>query len=145
MKHRKFWITAAVLLGLVLTVQLLSRWCWTVCLSAESVTPKGATVIGVPVLCGFIGTLETGSPYSVQRKTATGWQEVSELPRDHDMAWTMEAYGHSKILPFRDAVSWESLYGELPPGEYRYAKRFYKTDLLGNWKDKMFYAEFTVQ
>lgn len=60
--------------------------------------------------------LQTGAWFTIQRKVDGAWYDLVPIA---EVAWKEIAYnvpaGETTVLP----VTWEYLYGELPPGEYR--------------------------
>ncbi len=60
--------------------------------------------------------LQTGAWFTIQRKVDGAWYDLVPIA---EVAWEEIAYnvpaGETTVLP----VTWEYLYGELPPGEYR--------------------------
>ena len=66
---------------------------------------------------GDVGkVLQTGAWFTIQRKVDGAWYDLAPIA---EVAWHQIAYeisaGETTVLP----VTWEYLYGELPPGEYR--------------------------
>ena len=60
--------------------------------------------------------LQTGAWFTIQRKIDGVWYDLAPIAEVgwHQVAYTISA-GETTVLP----VTWEYLYGELPPGEYR--------------------------
>lgn len=118
---------------------------WGIQLTATNVTPTGLTLVckqsgGQPT-----GGLQTGSFYWLEVQIDNEWVSVEMLPREYERAWTDEAW----IIPMKDSVEWdmdwESLYGELPIGEYRIGKEIIDFRSTGDYDKNVYYAIFDIK
>ena len=61
-----------------------------------------------------------------------------------NLAWTMEAW----MIPMEDSVKWEmkwdSIYGELPKGEYRLGKEFMDFRKTADYDTCVRYVNFVI-
>lgn len=117
---------------------------WGVTLTAENVTASGLTLRCAQRGGDVAGALTTGPQYTLERKTAAGWKRVEYLPPEYDIGWDDMAY----ILPLGGEttwdISWEWLYGQLSPGDYRIGKELTHTWGERNCDRQTQYAEFSV-
>ena len=114
-----------------------------VSLSAEEVTPTGLKLVCMQVGDGPTGELQTGSWFALQQKDEQGeWVDVPVLLED--VAFTDEAYMIYTNGATEWEVNWEYLYGELPAGEYRIAKKINDFRGTGDYDTYTYYAEFTI-
>lgn len=112
-------------------------------LRAESVTPTGMILVCMQVGDGPTGELQTGSWFALQQKDEQGeWVDVPVLLED--VAFTDEAYMIYTNGATEWEVNWEYLYGELPAGEYRIAKKINDFRGTGDYDTYTYYAEFTI-
>ena len=115
---------------------------WGITLTAENITPTGATIKcsqsgGEPT-----GELQTGSWYILETWTQEeGWQEA---PYFAEVAWTEEAWIISKDSVTEWKVNWEHLYGELPEGKYRIGKEIMDFRNTGDYDEAIYFAEFKI-
>ena len=89
--------------------------------------------------------LNTGSYYVIQRSEETGWVDVEYLPHEYEICWTAEAWIIQQEGTTQWDVKWDSLYGELPAGDYRIGKEIMNFRYAGNYDEGMLYAEFTIR
>ena len=114
-----------------------------VSLSAEEVTPTGLKLVCMQVGDGPTGELQTGSWFALQQKDEQGeWVDVPVLLED--VAFNDEAYMIYTNGATEWEVNWEYLYGELPAGEYRIAKKINDFRGTGDYDTYTYYAEFTI-
>lgn len=110
-------------------------------MSLSDVSRTGASVVCTRI--PSVGSVITGSSYFLERYTDKGWVPVPELPKDHEVAWTMEAYPiRPGVMTFRK--NWEWLYGSLPAGTYRLGKRFIRERKLSDNEYLTLYAQFQI-
>ena len=57
-------------------------------------------------------------------------------------AWTAIGYTLEMGSSHKWKMNWESIYGELPPGDYRFCKEFSAYRAPGDYDTKVYYAEF---
>lgn len=122
---------------------------WGITMEATNVGPTGMTLV-ITQSGGYpLGSLMTGSPYGIEKKTENGWEECPVII--DNLAWTMIGLGIPRDNVYQMSVNWEDIYGMLEPGTYRIGKNFsgqYKTEatpMPGEWIHKDFYAEFTLE
>ena len=117
---------------------------WGITLTAESVTSTSLTIRCVQSGGAPTGELTTGSFYTVERKTDSGWEPVEYLPQEGELAWTTEAW----LIPLNGEVTWDVswnwLYGALPDGDYRIGKDVMDWRAPGDSDNRMVYAEFSL-
>ncbi len=115
---------------------------WGIKLEAKEAAPTGLTLVCTQSGGNISGTLETGSPFWIEEKTEDGW---TALAFPENLAFTREAW----IIPLEDSaewpVDWSGALGELPPGTYRIAKNIMDFRETGDWDQKTYYAEFTLE
>lgn len=118
---------------------------WGITLTAENITPTGATIKCTQSSGKPTGELQTGSGYIVENWTQeNGWKEMPYVI-DGEIGWTAEAW----IIPKEDTVEWEVnwewLYGELPTGKYRIGKEIMDFRASGNYDKAVYFAQFNIQ
>lgn len=113
-------------------------------LTAEEVSPTGATLLCVQSGGEEVVELNTGSFYTLQQKVDGAWVDVPMLPQEYEIAWTDEAYLIALDSTTELTVNWEWLYGELPAGEYRVGKGFMNFRGPGDYDTETVYAEFVI-
>lgn len=117
---------------------------WGVKLTAKNITPSGLTIVceqqdGEPT-----GELHTGSYYGLDVLKDGEWIAVDLLPMEHELAWTMEAWGIPANAETEWEVNWTHLYGELPAGTYRISKSITDFRGSGDFDKKIYYAGFDI-
>ena len=118
---------------------------WGLTLEAENVTATGLTILCQHAGGENVAELNTGSYYVIQRSEETGWVDVEYLPHEYEICWTAEAWIIQKEGTTQWDVKWDSLYGELPAGDYRIGKEIMNFRYAGNYDEGMLYAEFTIR
>ena len=112
---------------------------------AGSVTPTGLrlTMINNSEL-----SFGHGTPFRIEQNSSAGWHEV---PTTGIVVWTMPLLHVKAYTTVDEDISWEHIYGELPPGQYRIVSNFIEHDLFDPtpmWQqdipDAYLYAVFTV-
>ena len=114
---------------------------WGICLAAEDPTSVGATIRCVQNGGSPDGELTYGSPFFLERLEGDQWEEVKTV---EPTAWTMIGYTLEMGSSHKWEVSWESIYGELLPGNYRFCKEFLAYRGPGDYDKRVYYAEFEV-
>ena len=117
---------------------------WGIKLSADSVTPKGLTIVCFQSGGENVAQLQTGSYYVLQKLENESWVDVEHLPQEHPVGWTMEAWEIQKESTTFWEVGWEWLYGELPAGEYRIGKEIINFRGTGDYDKEICYADFVI-
>ena len=113
---------------------------WGVTLSVSDVTATGLTAIFKQSGGNPTGELMTGSYYRLENKD----KELAYIV-EGDVAWTAEAYMIQKDDSVSMQVNWEWLYGTLEPGTYRIVKPVMDFRGPGDFDEKEYSAEFTVE
>lgn len=113
---------------------------WGITLSVTDVTPTGLTVVFTQSGGNPTGELMTGSYYRLENKD----KELAYIV-EGDVAWTAEAYMIQKDGETEMQANWEWLYGTLEPGTYRIFKGVTDFRGPGDFDEKEYYAEFTVE
>ncbi len=115
---------------------------WGIAIKAENITPTGLILRFTQAGDKPEGELQTGMPYTLEQKTADGWEPVKAL--QDDIFWTSQAYMILSGGVTDLQTDWESLYGSLPAGEYRISKEVQLLRAPGDYDTNTYYAEFTV-
>ena len=120
---------------------------WGVTITAENVTPSGAVLRFAQNGGSPTGELNTGSCFTLQRKSGSKWEAVpyadgldeNAIGWD-DVAWIIPMSGSADF-----ETNWTWLYGELDKGEYRIGKEIMDFRGPGDYDTAMFYADFSVK
>lgn len=116
---------------------------WGVTLTAENVTPTGATIKCTQSGGEPTGALQTGSWFILETWTQEkGWQEVPCLA---EVQWTLEAWIIQMNGTCEWEVNWEWLYGILSDGKYRIGKEVMDFRGTGDYDNKIYFAEFEIE
>ena len=121
---------------------------WNLEMEVSNVSPSGATVnfIQNGPFAGYDrAELQFGSDYSLEKWTGDNWEPVEMLPKEYDVAWTMEAYIINRNGTTAQHIDWAWLYGELPPGRYMIGKSVDLFRGTGDSEINMFWAEFVIE
>ena len=113
---------------------------WGITLSVTDVTPTGLTVVFKQSGGNPTGELMTGSYYRLENKD----KELAYIV-EGDVAWTAEAYMIQKDDETEMQANWEWLYGTLEPGTYRIFKGVMDFRGPGDFDEKEYSAEFTIE
>ena len=113
---------------------------WGVTLSLRNITESGATVVFTQSGGNPTGELMTGSYYRLEYAN-----EDLAFVIDDEIAWTAEAYMIPMGGELEMEVKWEWLYGKLPAGTYKIYKSVMDFRGPGDYDNKEYYAEFTVE
>lgn len=114
-----------------------------VTLTAEDVTPNGLTLVCTQSGGAPTGKLQTGSPFWLEVCGEGNWFPVKDDMED--VFWTMEAWSILRNKRVEWSVSWETLYGSIPTGQYRIGKEIMDFRAGGDYDEYNYYAEFTVE
>ena len=117
---------------------------WGVKLTAKNITPTGLTIVCTQQDSEPTGELHTGSYYGLEVLRDGEWVAVDLLPMEHELAWTMEAWGIPANAETEWEVNWSRLYGELPAGSYRISKSVPDFRGSGDFDKKTYYAGFDI-
>ena len=114
---------------------------WGISLTAENVTPNGATIMLSQNGEYLPNRLFYGEDYSIQKYETDQWVDVEPVS---DLVWFTVAY----TVPMNDSVSWKinwsNTFGSLEPGRYRFCKGISDHIAPGNSEYAVFYAEFEI-
>ena len=113
---------------------------WGITLSVTDVTPTGLTVVFKQSGGNPTGELMTGSYYRLDNKD----KELAFIV-EGDVAWTAEAYMIQKDEEIKMQVNWQWLYGTLEPGTYKIFKGVMDFRGPGDFDEREYSAEFTVE
>lgn len=116
---------------------------WGVYLTPYDVTPQGMTVCIEQFGGNATGELQTGSWYELQYTTGEGWTPLE--PIIDNGTWTALAYGIKNNDVTGLDINWQSLYGELPSGDYRLAKKIVDFRAAGDYDEKLYYVYFSIE
>lgn len=84
-----------------------------------------------------------GAAFSIERQEENGWMPLDYITPEPPL-WIMISYSVKSGMTSRRDVDWTAIYGELPPGNYRMAKEFTRTE--GDTRERYtLYAEFEVK
>ena len=114
-----------------------------VTLTAEDVTPNGLTLVCTQSGGAPTGELQTGSRFWLEVYSEGNWFPVKDDMED--VFWTMEAWSIPRNKRVEWSVSWETLYGSLPTGQYRIGKEIMDFRAGGDYDEYNYYAVFTVE
>lgn len=117
---------------------------WGIKLYPEKVSATGLTLICRQSGGSPTGDLQTGSFYFIEKQVGNDWVEVDMIPSEYERAWTEEAW----IIPMDSSVEWDvnwkDVYGELPEGSYRIAKKVHDFRKTADYDEKIYYADFEI-
>lgn len=122
-----------------------SPYDWGLKLLATDVAATGLTLIFTHSGGAPTGELDIGSCYVIESRKDGQWVPLSyaEL-NESEVGWTAEAH----ILPLSAStefkVNREWLYGELPADDYRIGKEAMDFRQIGDYRQDILYAEFTI-
>ena len=113
---------------------------WGVTLSIKNVTPESATIVFNQSGGNPTGELMTGSYYRIEYDD----KELA-FAVEGDITWTAEAYNIPENGELEMEVNWKWLYGALEPGKYKIFKVVSDFRGTGDFEDREYFAEFTVE
>ncbi len=115
---------------------------WGIVLVAKDVTPTGMTIVCAQRDVEPNGEWLSGSYFRLETLKDGAWIPVEPLK---NTGWTAEGW----IVRVNDIVEWEEnwewLYGPLSPGQYRIVKEILYSHSPGDYEEKEYYAEFTIE
>ncbi len=118
---------------------------WGVNIWAEDVTSTGATIVFEQFEGNAEGTLQTGEWFELEvMNDKHKWESVATNPLI-DYAFNSVAYVIKKNDRTEWEVDWEWLYGKLPAGYYRIAKKVMDLRAPGDFDEEIYYAEFSIE
>lgn len=114
-----------------------------VSLQVQDAAPAGLTVSYARDRGGAAEELLCGSSYWLERLEGGRWRAVEYADQNYEPAWTDEAYLITEEVR-TEQVDWEWLYGELPPGKYRFCKDVTDFREPGDYDTYIYSAEFEI-
>lgn len=84
-----------------------------------------------------------GAAFSIEKQDENGWTPQEFITPEPPL-WIMIQYSVKSGKTTGYDVDWTALYGELPPGNYRIAKDFTRTD-GSTTENHTLYANFTIK
>ena len=117
---------------------------WGIALSAADVSPTGLTLVITQSGGEPTGSLEYGSPYSLEVLSDGEWEAVPYITGD-GVAWTAIGYAVEMGDSTEIETNWETLYGSLAAGMYRLCKEFSDFRGAGDYDTALYYAEFEIE
>ena len=118
---------------------------WGVSLKTKNVTSKGLTIVCRQSGGENVAELTTGMDYIVQEKLDSTWKEVDYVIEGPGPDWPLTGLIISKNDTTTWEIDWETIYGELPVGEYRIGKEIMNFRGAGDYDLEMVYAEFIIE
>ena len=114
---------------------------WGIVLVAKDVTPTSMTIVCAQRDVKPDGKWMSGSYFRLEVIEDGDWVRLDPKIRT---GWTTEGW----IIRVNDVVeweeSWERLYGELSPGQYRIVKNILYSHATNDYEEKEYFAEFTI-
>ncbi len=118
---------------------------WGIRLWAEDVENTGLTVVFEQFGGSAEGDLQTGEWFELEVMNEDNkWEKVATDPLI-DYAFNSIAYIIKKNDRTEWKVDWEWLYGKLPEGHYRIAKKVMDLRAPGDFDEEIYYAEFFIE
>ena len=118
---------------------------WRLILTAEDITISSMTLVFVQNGGTVKGKLSTGEWYYLQRLTEEGWSNLERIPEAEKLYWALSAIP----LPLGEStevlVDWESLYGQLTPGQYRIGKDVQDRVEMVSCDETVMWFEFEIK
>lgn len=115
---------------------------WGLSLSVKDVTSTGLTLVCTREGGNATGELMCGTDYRLLVLEDGMWKNVPTVIENYgwdDMGYPIT---EGKVREFE--LSWEWLYGKLPPGTYRLAKDFMDWREAGDYEEETYWVEFEI-
>lgn len=90
---------------------------WGIEFSASNISPTGLELTCSHTDGEYTGLLMTGSSYTLQKKTASGWEYVPGV--NGLIVWEDKLIELSRNSTYTRILDWSAIYGELQPGTYK--------------------------
>lgn len=113
--------------------------------TAKDVTNKGLTLEFKQSGGNPTGILQTGSDYSIEKKTDGYWGVVKTIIEENEICWEDIAYEIPNDGMFVMGIDWSNIYGELESGTYRIRKPFMDFRGTGDFDGDSVYVEFVIE
>lgn len=115
---------------------------WGLTLTPDDITPTGMVLVIAQTGGSYEGQLEFGRYFRLESRNGDAWLPV---PYVSAPCWTMDALGIPPESIYRMEENWESFYGALPSGHYRWVKTFMDYyDGADDYEEADFYVEFVI-
>lgn len=115
---------------------------WGIVLVAKDVTPTGMTIVCAQRGVELDGDLLSGEYYRLEMPKDDTWVRV----RGKGVGgWTAAGWiiRENGVIEWKQ--SWENMYGALEPGQYRIVKEISYIHAPGDYEEKEYFAEFTIE
>ncbi len=117
---------------------------WGIMMYAEDVTPTGVKVVCRQFGGNYKGELQTGTSWVLESETDGKWGEYPTKD-GNPLAWTMIAQKINENEITEWFMDFSMHYDPLPPGRYRIGKEITNFIETGDYENKTYYAEFTIE
>ncbi len=114
---------------------------WGITMSVSDVTAKGLVLTISQSGSTPDGELQTGSAYKLSRYENDTWTDVPCSVA----AWNEIAYAINIDDTLKSNLDWSYIYGTLTYGKYRVEKEIHNYRAPGDFDNKIYYAEFTIE
>ena len=115
---------------------------WGITLTTENVTAGGCTLVCTQSGGGAQGTFSTGLAFFLAREGENGFEEI---PTSQEYSVPALGIGIPREKTVRWDLTWEHMYGALPPGNYRVCKVIDRSDPVDRTRSTCtFWAEFNI-
>lgn len=81
----------------------------------------------------------TGDAFGIEKYVNNTWEACEYVDKSKDRVWLLIGY----LIPYKETIDWEWLYGELSPGKYRICKGVTIKNSTGN-ENRALYEEFEI-
>ena len=117
---------------------------WGLSLYAENVTPQGLTLMIEQFGGSYLGELQTGLEYTLEKMNDNYWQSL-ETKNGKPIVWNSIACMIKKNDITKMNINWQYDYGELKPGLYRLKKNIMNIRTAGDYDEEAYEVEFTIE
>ncbi len=116
---------------------------WGLSFSTRNVTSTGLTLVCTKEGGNSTGELMCGSNYRLLVLEVGMWKNVPTVIENH--GWNDMGYPIREGTAKEFEISWEWLYGKLPPGTYRLAKELMDHRGSGDYDTAVYWVEFEIE
>lgn len=116
---------------------------WGITLYSDNVSKDGMTIKIEQFGGSYIGKLQTGQWFMLEKNVNDTWQEV-KTDSLIDYAWSDEVYDIKTNDITELKVEWKRLYGELAPGYYRLSKKVTNFRNDNDYDDDIYQTYFDI-
>lgn len=117
---------------------------WGITMRIEEASPTGVGVVFQQDGTAMDGELIYDGEYSLQALTGGEWNELKALSQEPTGNWISLGTATVADNLQRQTLNVSRVYGELPPGTYRIAKKITLQHTSGEAEQRTLYAEFTL-